>query len=303
MAVAAAGAVIFAVGAGLVSATSADDAAAPVTSGDSRPPNATADATMAPADGEAIPAVVHVPLAGGPQYVHPWGELGCGDPVPTPRPEAPDQRLSIDLAKSEPGPLVTGSLTWSAPETVSTTGREPVIGVGPVLVVAVRDGVVAGMVALLSPTFGWQQFGKGATATAATTLDTEQFLCVTFDEQTQQYAADPVTVDPGTYEVYAVTRVFATPESVALFQALAHTDLVLIDEGLRQEGVTYAPGSPACNALVDQRWAVRACLPDVIPTATLDEDAGTVRMLYDASALPQEFDVTLVSEPLTMVIK
>ena len=37
-------------------------------------------------------------------------------------------------------------------------------------------------------------------------------------------------------------------------------------------------------------------------SATLDEDTETVRMLYDASALPQEFDVTLVSEPLSMVI-
>ncbi|WP_291381510.1 hypothetical protein [Demequina sp.] len=41
----------------------------------------------------------------------------------------------------------------------------------------------------------------------------------------------------------------------------------------------------------------------MIPTATLDEDAGTVTMLYDASALPEEFDVTMATAPLTMVVE
>ncbi len=252
--------------------------------------------------GNAIPAVAHVPVLGGPQYVHPWGGLECGDPMPPAHPEAPDQRLSLDLVRSEPGMLVTGSLTWSAPETRSTARRKPVIGVGFVLVVAVHDGIVAGMRILLYPTSGWQQFGKDATATAPVTLDAGQFACVTFDEQTQQYVGDAVTLDPGTYEAFAVTRVFATPESVALFQALTDTDLVAISEDYRQPGGVYEAGSADCRALRSRLVSVRACLPDVIPTATLDEDAGTVRMLYDASALPQEFDVTLVSEPLTMVI-
>lgn len=252
---------------------------------------------------EAIPAVAHIPLAGGPQFVHPWGELTCGDPAPAPSQKAPDQRLSFDLTKRGSDATVTGSLTWSAPDKRSTTRREPVISVGPTLIVAVRDGIVAGMRPLLAGTLGWQQHGKDVTATAPVTPDSVQFSCVTFDERTQEMIVHRVTLDPGTYEVYAVTRAWATPESVALFQAVADTDLNMIAEGLRQQGETYLPGSAACQALIEQNWAVRACLPDVIPAAAIDKDAGTVDLLYDASALPQEFDVILVSEPVEMVFE
>lgn len=256
-----------------------------------------------PADAQVIPAVVHVPLHGGPQFEHRWGELECGDPVPPPQPEAPAQRLSIDLSTSGVGVLATASLTWHAPTPDSLGEGDAVIAAGAMQVVAVRDGVVEGMVILQDTRLGWQQYGQASTMTGHATLASDQFYCVSLDEQTGAYLYHDVVLDPGAYEVSAVTRVFATPESVALFQAMSESDLAMIDERFRRGGAAYDPGSRDCQALEAQRVTIRACLPDLIATAQLDREGETVRMLYDASALPQVFDVTLVSEPLEMVVE
>lgn len=152
-------------------------------------------------------------------------------------------------------------------------------------------------------TLGWQQHGHTSTITGHATLSADQFYCVRLDNLSGAYLYHKVELGPGTYEAFAIARVFTTPESVALFQALERTHFAAVDEQVQRGGATYAPGSDGCEELQSQRVTVRACLPDVIPTATLNEDAGTVTMLYDASALPQELDVTLVSAPLTMVIQ
>ncbi len=253
--------------------------------------------------GNAIPAVAHVPLLGGPQYAGRWGDFECGDTVPAPLPAAPAQRLSISLTRSGVGDLATASLTWTAPEEDHIGRSEPVIGMGVMEVLVARDGVVVGMLITQDSTLGWQQHGHTSTVNGHATLSADQFYCIGVDDLSGAYLYHEVELGPGTYEAFAVSRVFATPESVALFQALADTRYVTVDERARQGGVSYAPGSRGCEALQSQYVTVRACLPDVIPTATVDEDTETVRMLYDASALPQEFDVTLVSDPLTMVIE
>ncbi len=247
--------------------------------------------------------MVHVPLDGGPQYQHRWGELECGDPVPPSQPEAPAQRLSIDLSTSGVGVLATASLTWDAPASDSATQDDAVIAAGAMQVVAVRNGLVEGMVILQDATFGWQQFGMANTMTGHATLAPDQFYCVGLDEQTGSYLYHDVVLDPGSYEVVAVTRVFATPESVALFQAMSETGLAAIDERFRRGGAVYEPGSRDCQALTDQKLTIRACLPAVIATAQLDQETETVRLLYDASALPEVFDVTLVSEPLELTVE
>ena len=252
--------------------------------------------------GNAIPTVAQVPLLGGPQYASRWGEFECGDAAPAPLPDAPEQRLSISLTRSGVGDLATASVTWAAPEVEPVGRSEPVVGTGAMEVVVVRNGIVVGTVITQDSALGWQQHGRMATVTGHATLDPDQFYCIELDEQLDFYRYHDVVLDPGTYEAFATERVFATPESVALFQALAQTSHINVDERIRQGTARYEPGSPGCEAFQSQYVTVRACLPDVIPTATLDEDTDTVRMLYDASALPQEFDVTLVSEPLSMVI-
>lgn len=254
------------------------------------------------AEPHAIPAVAHIPLDGGPQYANQWGELECGDPAPASLPEAPPQRLSIALYRVGVGDLVTASVTWAAPEVEHVGRREPVVGMGAMEVVAVRDGIVVGMIITQDASLGWPQHRYATSVTGQATLGQDQFYCIFLDERTNSYQYHDVVLEPGTYEVLATTRVFATPESVALFQALAETHFTNVDERIRQGSARYEPGSPDCVERHTQQVTVRACLPDVIPTASLNEDAGTVTMLYDASALPQEFDVTLVSEPLTMVI-
>lgn len=250
----------------------------------------------------AIPAVAHIPLDGGPQYANQWGEFECGDPAPASLPEAPLQRLSIALYRVGVGDLVTASVTWAAPEVEHVGRREPVVGMGAMEVVAVRDGIVVGMIITQDASLGWQQYRYATSVTGQATLGQDQFYCIFLDERTNSYQYHDVVLEPGTYEVLATSRVFATPESVALFQALAETPFTHVDERIRQGSARYEPGSPDCVARHTQQVTVRACLPDVIPTASLNEDAGTVTVLYDASALPEEFDVTLVSAPLTMVI-
>ncbi len=253
--------------------------------------------------GNAIPAVAQVPVLGGPQYTHRWGEFECGDPAPAPRAEVPDQRLSISLTRSGVGDLATASVTWMAPEEDPIGRSEPVIGMGVMEVAVARDDVIVGIIITQDATLGWQQHGHTSTVTGHTSLSADPFYCITLYKQSSVYLYHEVTLDPGTYEVFAISRVFATPESVALFQAVEETNFTSVDEQARfGGGETYTPGSPGCQALQSQNVTVRACLPDVIATATLDEDTQMVRMLYDASAIPQEFDVTLVSEPLTMVI-
>lgn len=256
-----------------------------------------------PAEAQVVPAVIHVPLHGGPQFEHRWGELECGDTVPPPRPEAPKQRLSIDLSTSGVGVLATASLMWDAPAQDSPARANAVIAAGAMQVVAVRDGVVEGMVILQDTRLGWQQHGQASTMTGHATLASDQFYCVSLDEQTGAYLYHDVRLDPGTYEVVAVTRVFATPESVALFQAMSDSGLVMIDERFRRGGAEYGPGSQDCQALEAQKVTIRACLPDIIATAKFDSESETIRLVYDASALPQVFDVTLVSEPLEMVVE
>jgi hypothetical protein len=252
--------------------------------------------------GNALPAVAHVPVLGGPQYASRWGDFECGDAVPPSLPSAPEQRLSISLTDTGVGDLATASVLWTAPDEAHVGRSEPVIGRGVLEVVVARDGIIEGMIITQDSTLGWQQYDHTTTVTGHATLAPDQFYCIGVDSQSGAYLYHEVELGPGTYEAFAISRVFATPESVALFQALAETHFETVDEQVRRGGVTYAPGTDGCDELREQHVTVRACLPDVIPTATLEEDAETVRMLYDASALPQEFDITLVSEPLRMEI-
>jgi hypothetical protein len=262
-----------------------------------------ADDPLPTPEGLAVPAVAHVPLEGGPQYENRWGEFKCGDAAPEPHSAAPDQGLSIDLSRNGVGNLATVAVTWTAPEEPSVGRSEPVVGRGAIELIAVRDGAVVGTIITEDATVGWQQYGLTRTAGGHEVLDSDQFYCIILDSTSDSYIYLERDLEPGTYEVFAATRVFATPESVALFQSLASTDFLAVDERAQQGGTVYAPGSPGCQSLASQWVTVRACLPDAVPTAIFDEDAGTVRLLYDASALPQEFDVTLVSEPLEMVIE
>ncbi|WP_291379591.1 hypothetical protein [Demequina sp.] len=251
----------------------------------------------------ALPAVAHIPLEGGPQYEHRWGEFTCGDEAPAPHATAPDERLSIDITSSGDVGMATASVTWAAPAEVPVGRSEPVITAGAMEIIAVRDGVVAGTIITQDSTLGWQQFGQSSSLTGHASLAADQFYCISVDTNSGAYIYLEHDLDPGTYEVFAAIRVFATPESVALYQSLESTDYRTVDERAKQKGVEYTPGSRGCRALQFQSVTARACLPDAVPTAQLNEELGTVRLLYDASALPHEFDVTLVSEPLHMVIE
>jgi len=276
----------------------------PASNGNDAPAAATMTApTPPPAEPQAIPAVVHIPLDGGPQYDNQWGELECGDPAPASLTAAPQQRLSLDLTWSGVGDIATSSLRWDAPADQPRTRSEPVASVTATELFAVQEGVVVGTIIAEDATWGWQLAGRTRTITGHANLNKDAFYCIGLDSSGGFYTYGAKQLDPGSYEVLAITRVFATPESVALTQALALTNLGTVDETLKQAGVDYSPGSPGCQTLWYHRATVRSCLPDVTPTATLDEETATVRMLYDASALPQEFDVTLVSAPLTMVVE
>jgi hypothetical protein len=100
----------------------------------------------------------------------------------------------------------------------------------------------------------------------------------------------------------AVAKVFSTPESVALSQALGTRGYpeLLTATGLAYDtDALYLPGSYDCGASIRNLSPARPCLADYTPQASVDVDAGTVGLLYDAEELVDEFSVFLVSEPLT----
>ncbi|NTV40127.1 MAG: hypothetical protein HGA51_09290, partial [Demequinaceae bacterium] len=161
-----------------------------------------------------------------------------------------------------------------------------------------RDGVVVGMVMSGGVNLGWNQVSAAANEAQYFSPLAAPWIHCPGDDMTTTSA-----LEPGTYDVMAITRVFSTPESVALYRELGlangawNLDPALLDP----EGV-YLPDSWDCAQLVAQQAPARGCLPDFKPGAKLDEASGTVTLLYDTGDLVDEFSAVLVSDPVTVVI-
>lgn len=243
-------------------------------------------------------AAATFPLTGGPEFVPASSALECGDPAPAPHPEDHDLHLTINLANVSgfgdpvivPGPpvvqAVVRGVTTSDLGTVATSGVDFLV---------IKDGVITGII----PGDGVdlsQNVAIGNVTGPQGRLLADTVRCRGND------AGDQVGVEPGTYEVIAIGRVFSTPESVALAQAIGGTinAFYLNPNASVEPDDLYLPGSYACEKPRPWAAALRGCLPTITGDAVVDETAGTVTVNYHTTSLVEEFSSVLVSEPLTV---
>jgi len=285
VAVTAAGAVVFAGGAALVSAMSAADATSSV-------------AASPTVSDSPVPGVAHIPLAGGPEFTSLNDYPICGEPAPQPQPNARGFSIEASVGPSrDPWPnqsveSLSASVSYDADDPGPSTR-------GPLWVVLVTDGKVAGAARFdgvqlheaVTPNVGFPEFGIPAYS--------DMFACRRLSLRgPREY--DPFPIEPGDYTAVAYTRIFATEESVALSQALPNR--FQLDEAAKQPGGVYRPGSYDCTVLESFDAIVRACLPDVVTGAQVDNDRHIVSVMYDPTELAEPFDVTLVSAPLDLTL-
>jgi len=161
--------------------------------------------------------------------------------------------------------------------------------------------VVVGVVAYGGPEVGWNRLGVAANYDGqyGAQFVASWIHCPGDDTSTES------TFEPGVYDVVGITRVFSTPESVALHQtpglSIGNVGWNLDPANLDPQGI-YLPGSYDCAQTIAQGSPARACLPDFTPDAKFDAAASTVTMLYDTKDLVKQFSAVLVSDPVSVFI-
>lgn len=262
VAVTAAGAAVLAGGTALVSAMSAADVASTV-------------AASPTVSDSPVPSVAHIPLAGGPEFTSLNDYPSCGACAPQPDPNARGFSIAASVGPSrDPWPnrsveSLTASVSYDAGDPGPSTR-------GPLWVVLVTDGKVAGATQVdgaqlreaVTPNVGFPEFDIPAYS--------NMFACRKLSLRgPREYDLFPV--EPGDYTAVAYTRIFATEESVALSQALPHR--YRLDKAAKQPGGVYRPGSYDCRVLESSDVMVRACLPDVVTGAQVDNDRHIVSVM------------------------
>lgn len=246
-------------------------------------------------------AAATFPLAGGPEFVPASSGLKCGDPAPAPHNVDDGLRLEVtpsDLSFAGQSPADTVTIP-SARAVVSRVTNEPLgtVSTSGIDILVVQNGIIEGVFD-----------GDGTQLkTAQSGADHDEWPRLLVAERTHcpdRPRSEPSEVAPGTYQLVAIGRVFSTPESVALSQAMSSTyNIRFVDsEPGADPHAVYLPGSYDCQQLLSDRSVVRACLPDLTTDAVVDAKEGTVTVLYKTKGLIDEFSTVLVSEPLTATV-
>lgn len=243
------------------------------------------------------------PVLGIPEFASATAEVECGDPIPAPHPSERDVSLALatetldtvgeTVADHYPTSWASGVLTQESKTQlgdISTSGVSYVVA---------KDGVVVGVLDYSHIALGWNtpvSIYSGPIDFSAPLL-AEYVRCPGSDEVT-----DP-GLEPGTYEIVAMAKVFSTPASVALSQVLGSSGgtWYLDPASLDPEGI-YLPGSFDCAQTIAQSTPALGCLPDFTPEAAYHEADRTVTLLYNSEGLVEEFSTVLVSHPLTVTI-
>ncbi len=250
-------------------------------------------------------ALVTFPVTGGPEFASAAAGLKCGDPAPIPHPKEHDLELALMPVKAwNVGDIIQtpNDLPAVAPYLTQTDDADlGIVANSGISLIVSRNGVIAGVSSFTSVDVGWNsptseyQFPRGGQYSSQ--LIADWIPCP------GEGHLDNSGIEPGTYDIVAITRVFSTPESVALYQELGFygNGYNLDPDALDPQGI-YLPGSYDCELSVDQNSPARACLPDYTTNATYTTENATVTMLYDTKDFVQEFSTVLVSEPLTVTI-
>ena len=243
-------------------------------------------------------AAATFPLTGGPEFVPASAGLQCGDNAPAPRPV--DHDLSLTIVQGTSFALGAEAL-GSRPTVIravvkeTTASDKGAIATSGVDFLVVQDGIIRGMTG--GGGVGLAQNVVGGTVSILQSrLLTDGVYCPDGQQK------NPANISPGTYQVVAVGRVFSTPESVALAQALGDTinSMYLHANSQADPAAVYLPGIYNCKQARDWGSALRGCLPEITNDATVDEAARTVTLIYHTTRLVDEFSTVLVSEPLSV---
>lgn len=240
-------------------------------------------------------AIATFPFEGGPEFETASSAYGCGDSAPTPQPQDHDLSLTVaDLADE----TTLANTYWSdvlavrARITQTTDANLGVVSTSGIDYLVVKDGIVVGILSGDGPVL--KLFPSGHAGPVALARWT-------------RCPGDPsaagLGVEPGNYEVVAVARVFSTPESVALAQALGliSSPWLLSPAGIAsQPGALYLPGSYDCGAAIARQQPARPCLADYNPEAVVHTESKTVSLIYRTGDLVDQFITVLISEPLTV---
>ncbi len=241
------------------------------------------------------------PLTGGPEFAGASSELRCGDPAPAAH--SADHGVELAVAVQEPAEVTSVDETRNFPLTATTflsltdtTDRGNLTTSG-VDVLVVQDGIIRGVFQGHGATLGGN-FAPSGGGDGQFPLIADWVRCPPL--RTSAAAG----LEPGSYELIAIVRVFSTPESVALSQAFGfgYQTWNLNPENLDDPNAIYLPGSYDCALLIDQMAPARACLPDITGDAVVDMETGTVTMFYKPDRLVEEFSTVLVSEPVTATL-
>ncbi len=241
------------------------------------------------------------PLAGGPEFVPASFGLKCGDAAPAPHVVEHGLKLEVTPTDSAAaGPLgADQAVLPSAQAVLSPVTYEPLgtVSTSGVHILVVQGGIIKGV-------FDAEGTELRVALSRSKPADWPGLLVTERTHCPNESGSGPSGVTPGTYQLVAIGRIFSTPESVALSQALGSADNIqLVDSGTETDAhAVYLPGSYDCHQLLKFGSVLRACLPDLTDNAVVDATAGTVTMLYKTKGLVDEFSTVLVSDPLTATL-
>ncbi len=244
-----------------------------------------------------VASVVRIPLAGGPEFAEPDDSFVCGDPAPGIMPTGSNLLVAIS---SNNGSLQmpSAAVGLSIDLTYQGASNAGTATVREIALLLVREGRIAGTIRNVDSQLDWP-LKPGASITSGADVFADFFECKMRSAEGQHKYFE-TTVAPGDYQLVAVAHVFSTEESVALAQAVP--PWYQLDESRKDPGGIYAPGSYDCARLEATATTVRGCLPNVAPTAALDNDRGSISVRYDPSALVAPFDTTLVSTQVSVTL-
>ncbi len=241
------------------------------------------------------------PLTGGPEFVSASAHLSCGEVAPQPHPV--DRGIALDVIASDTATSGIPEGVTSLPPTVSaalaqtSTDDLGEVATSGIDLLVIQDGIIKGVFQGKDVALGGA-FARPGDANGAIPLVSDWARCPPLGSPSS------TGVDPGTYELMAIARVFSTPESVALYQALGYSygARYLNPGNIEDPAAIYLPGSYDCKQLAKYRLTARGCLPDITDDAVVNAEAGTVTVLYNKTNLVREFSAVIVSEPITVTL-
>ncbi|WP_062211051.1 hypothetical protein [Demequina oxidasica] len=243
-----------------------------------------------------------IPIHGGAPYKQLTTAVDCG--APAPQPTGIVDNFGVTIAESPPLSIAPDALLTgqgAVVDTWTTYGAEEPLPVeqDPVTLLLIKDGKIAGrfLSQVSQPYWTYNNF---ETFYGGASLMPVGPFCPEVSKDAPQ-GDDWRYLNPGEYQVMPVAHMWASDEAAAL-KYLYKKGIYVGEVPEVDSTALYRPGSWDCEQAVDNNYVPRACLGDVIGTAIVDEQAGTVTLPYEPSELTATLDVTVIGDPVTLIV-